>query len=104
MSGRGTIAPTRPRVTPASTSRLTRHTRAPLMTPPCWTLRVVAAAALALVLPPLTTDIAAQGVTTGAVAGTVTDRTGRPIEGAQVQVQNRTTGYSTGALSRANGY
>jgi outer membrane receptor protein involved in Fe transport len=73
------------------------------MTSPRWTLRV-AAAALALVLPPLTADVAAQGVTTGAVAGTITDRNSRPIEGAQVQVQNRTTGYSTGALTRANGY
>jgi outer membrane receptor protein involved in Fe transport len=67
-----------------------------------WTLRV--AAALALVLPPFTADAIAQGVTTGAVAGTVTDRNGRPIEGAQVQIQNRATGYSSGALSRANGY
>jgi hypothetical protein len=63
----------------------------------------VAAAALALVLPPSASELAAQ-VTTGSVAGTVTDRTGRPIEGAQIQVQNRQTGYSSGALSRANGY
>jgi hypothetical protein len=68
-----------------------------------WTLRV-ATAALAVVLAPLTTDLAAQGVTTGAVAGTISDRNGRPVEGAQVQVQNRATGYSSGALSRANGY
>jgi hypothetical protein len=72
------------------------------MTPPRWTLRV--AAVLALVLPLLTTDAAAQGVTTGAVAGTITDANNRPVEGAQIQVQNRATGYSSGALSRANGY
>src|SRR5918999_4897151 len=48
--------------------------------------------------------LAAQGVTTGAVAGTVTDRNDRPVEGAQIQVQNRATGYSSGALTRANGY
>jgi hypothetical protein len=73
------------------------------MTSVRWTLRV-AATALTLVLPPLAADAAAQGVTTGAVAGTISDRNGRPIEGAQVQVQNRQTGYSSGALSRANGY
>ena len=72
------------------------------MTPTRWTLRV-AATALALVLPPFVSNLAAQ-VTTGSVAGTVTDRNGRPVEGAQVQVQNRQTGYSSGGLSRANGY
>jgi outer membrane receptor protein involved in Fe transport len=73
------------------------------MTSHRWTLRV-AVAALALVLPPLATQAVAQGVTSGAIAGTVTDRNSRPVEGAQVQVQNRQTGYSSGALSRANGY
>lgn len=45
----------------------------------------------------------AQGATTGAVTGLVTDATGRPLENAQVQVVNRSTGFSTGQLTRANG-
>ena len=46
----------------------------------------------------------AQGVTTGAIAGTVSDAAGRPVENAQVQITNRSTGYRSGSLSRANGY
>ena len=45
----------------------------------------------------------AQGVTTGAVSGTVTDPTGAPIEGAQVQVRNSRTGASAGGITRSNG-
>ena len=45
----------------------------------------------------------AQGATTGAVTGLVTDANGRPLENAQVQVVNRSTGFSTGQLTRANG-
>jgi hypothetical protein len=45
----------------------------------------------------------AQGITTGAVTGTVTGQDGQPVEGAQVQVINRATGYSTGTLTRASG-
>jgi carboxypeptidase family protein len=48
--------------------------------------------------------LGAQGVTTGAIAGTITDRSGKPVEGAQVQIQNKSTGYIAGAMSRANGY
>ncbi|HEX6058902.1 MAG TPA: carboxypeptidase-like regulatory domain-containing protein, partial [Gemmatimonadaceae bacterium] len=47
--------------------------------------------------------LAAQGVTTGAIGGVVRDDTGQPLAGAQVQVVNRATGYSAGALSRASG-
>src|SRR3982750_674096 len=50
------------------------------------------------------TSLAAQGGTSGAVPGTVPGRTGRPIEGVQIQVQNRQTGFSTGALTRTNGF
>jgi outer membrane receptor protein involved in Fe transport len=45
----------------------------------------------------------AQGVTTGAVAGRVTDTNGQPVSEAQVQVVNRQTGFSFGALSRTDG-
>jgi outer membrane receptor protein involved in Fe transport len=45
----------------------------------------------------------AQGATTGAITGLVTDATGRPLENAQVQVVNRSTGFSTGQQTRANG-
>src|SRR5689334_24936195 len=44
-----------------------------------------------------------QGITTGAVSGTVTDANGAPVEGAQVQVRNPRTGASAGGLTRANG-
>ena len=45
----------------------------------------------------------AQGVTTGAVSGTVTDASGAPIEGAQVQLRNSKTGFSAGGITRSNG-
>src|SRR5437762_2513614 len=45
----------------------------------------------------------AQGVTTGAVSGTVTDANGTPIEGAQIQLKNSKTGFSAGAMTRGNG-
>ncbi|MEO8578883.1 MAG: carboxypeptidase regulatory-like domain-containing protein, partial [Gemmatimonadales bacterium] len=44
-----------------------------------------------------------QGITTGAISGTVTDANGTPIEGAQVQVRNARTGASAGGITRANG-
>lgn len=46
----------------------------------------------------------AQGVTTGAIAGTVTDQQGQPVVSAQVTVVNRATGYSTSTLTRSNGF
>jgi hypothetical protein len=46
---------------------------------------------------------AAQGVTTGAIAGRVTDDAGRPLDAVQVQVVNRSTGFVTGATTRASG-
>jgi outer membrane receptor for ferrienterochelin and colicin len=62
----------------------------------------VALAALALaVLPPL--RLAAQGTTTGAIAGTVTDGRKQPVANAQIEVVNKANGARTGALSRDNG-
>jgi len=50
-----------------------------------------------------TTRLSAQGVTTGAISGTITDPSGKPLEGAQVQIINRSTGFSVGSMSRASG-
>jgi len=47
--------------------------------------------------------LAAQGVTTGAVTGTVRDAQGAPVEGAQIQVINRATGFRAGGVTRSNG-
>ena len=47
--------------------------------------------------------LSAQGVTTGAIAGTVTDAEGAPLVGAQVQIINRSTGFRTGTLTRSTG-
>ena len=49
------------------------------------------------------TDALAQGVTSGAITGVITNESGAPIAGAQVVIINRSTGYQTGTVSRANG-
>jgi len=45
----------------------------------------------------------AQGVTTGAIAGAVTDPQGQPVAQAAVQVTHRGTGFTTSGRTRANG-
>jgi len=50
-----------------------------------------------------TTTVGAQGVTTGAITGRVTDNQGLPLVAADVRVVNRSTGFTTGSQSRANG-
>lgn len=60
----------------------------------------VLVAALAALSP---ATLAAQGVTTGAITGVVTDESGAGVENAQVQVTNRATGYTTGSLTRVGG-
>jgi hypothetical protein len=65
-------------------------------------LLVTVAASLAL-LTGASARLLAQGVTTGAVSGTVTDPNGAPIEGAQVQIRNPRTGFSAGGITRGNG-
>lgn len=47
---------------------------------------------------------AAQGVTTGAVSGTVTDDAGQGVEGAQIQLRNARSGLNIGAVTRSTGY
>ena len=70
------------------------------MSRPRWLLR--------LALPALVvfgaSALSAQGVTTGAIAGTVTNQQGAAIAEAQVQIINSATGYSAGASTRDNGY
>jgi outer membrane receptor for ferrienterochelin and colicin len=60
----------------------------------------VAALALVVVAP---AAAHAQGVTTGALTGTVTDDAGQGVEGAQIQLRNARTGLNIGTLSRASG-
>ncbi len=45
----------------------------------------------------------AQGVTTGAITGRVTDPQGQPVAEAAVQVTNRGTGFTTSVRTRSNG-
>ena len=45
--------------------------------------------------------LAAQGVTTGAVTGRVTDESGAGIDEAQVEVRNPRTGLNLGAVTRS---
>ena len=70
-------------------------------------LRLRAIAALGLVVAALAalspSALIAQGVTTGAVTGVVTDEAGQGVENAQIQVTNRATGYTSGGLSRVGG-
>src|ERR1043166_3662636 len=67
---------------------------------PRWTLR---SAVLVAALVGGATGLAAQGVTTGAISGTVTNAQGQALEGTQIQVTNRNTGARAGAISRADG-
>ena len=45
----------------------------------------------------------AQGVTTGAITGVVTNQQGQPVVNAQVSIRNLATGYSNTVLTRTNG-
>lgn len=51
----------------------------------------------------LTTPLLAQGVTTGAIGGKVTDETGGGIPGVQVSAVNRANGFSSTVTSRGDG-
>ena len=64
-------------------------------------LLVGAAAALAVAVLPI--RVHAQGVTTGAITGTVTDETGRGIEGVQIELRNPRTGLTAASITRVNG-
>jgi hypothetical protein len=49
-------------------------------------------------------QLRAQGVTTGAIAGTVVDASGQPVPGATVKATNTSNGFTSSASTRANGY
>ncbi len=70
------------------------------MSIPRWTLRGLAAVAIAIATP---AALAAQGVTTGAISGTVTSDQHMGVEGAQIQVVNRTTGFTSRVTTRTDG-
>ena len=65
--------------------------------------RVFLATALVALLPFLPNAGFAQGVTTGAISGTVTNEQGQGVEAAQVQVINRSNGSRTGTVTRGDG-
>ena len=65
-----------------------------------WTLKAIAVVA-ALVGP--AAGLAAQGVTTGAISGTVLNGQGQGMQGVQVQVTNRNNGSRAGTLTNADG-
>jgi hypothetical protein len=66
-------------------------------------VRVVVASALALGALAAPAGLAAQGVTTGAVRGRVTDTSGQPLAGVNIQVINAQTGARFGAATNASG-
>ena len=65
-----------------------------------WTLGGLLAVALAFAMP---ATAVAQGVTTGAIAGTITNDQHQPVENAQIQVTNRVTGFSSRVTTRSDG-
>jgi len=67
------------------------------------TIRLFAFIAAAAVFVGGSANAFAQGITTGAITGTVTGSGGEPIEGAQVQISNRSTGFTAGGISRSGG-
>jgi hypothetical protein len=69
------------------------------MRTPRWLLAMVGCVVAFGVVP----GSAAQGVTTGAIAGVVTDSAGNPLEAVQIQVVNQSTGFTNGASSRVDG-
>ncbi|MBA2708296.1 MAG: carboxypeptidase regulatory-like domain-containing protein, partial [Gemmatimonadaceae bacterium] len=64
--------------------------------------RTLAAIGLALAAV-VATDARAQGITTGAISGVVTDSEGRPLEGVQVAITNSATGFTSRTVSREGG-
>jgi hypothetical protein len=65
-----------------------------------WMLRVTTPTVLSIAAAALP----AQGVTSGAISGTVTNEQGAGVGDAQVLITNRSSGYTTNAVTRANGF
>ena len=57
----------------------------------------------AIVCTTFASDLNAQGVTSGAVGGIITDNAGNPLEGVQVSITNRTTGFTQRTVTREGG-
>ncbi len=69
-----------------------------------WIVRAPLACVAAVLFSTLIADpMVAQGVTTGAISGRVTDTNGQPIVLADVRIVNRSTGYATSTRTRENG-
>ena len=69
-----------------------------------WIVRASRAVAAAVVFSTLVAPaVRAQGVTTGAITGKVTDASGQPVALADVRIVNRSTGYATSSRTRENG-
>ena len=69
-----------------------------------WIVRASRALAAAAAFSVLVADVVgAQGVTTGAITGRVTDRQGQPLVDVDVEVVNRSTGYASSTRTRATG-
>src|SRR5207237_2602739 len=69
-----------------------------------WIVSAPRAVAAAVVFSTLVAPaIRAQGVTTGAITGKVTDASGQPVALADVRIVNRSTGYATSSRTRENG-
>ena len=66
-------------------------------------LRLLLACGITLLWVLAPTQVQAQGVTTGAITGTVTDQNGVPVGEADVTVTNRETGYTSRGTTRSNG-
>lgn len=65
--------------------------------------RFAALAAIGIVGAMLSAHLHAQGVTTGAIGGLVTDSLGNPVGQAQIQIVHKQTGFTAAALTRLNG-
>src|SRR2546427_11208388 len=61
---------------------------------------LAAAAAFSVLVPDV---VGAQGVTTGAITGRVTDQQGQPLVDVDVEVVNASTGYASSTHTRATG-
>ena len=72
------------------------------MTMPQYRMRFLCAAAAALLISSAS-PVFAQGVTTGAVSGTITNNQGQTVESAQIEIVNRATGSRSGTISRSDG-
>ncbi len=70
---------------------------------PSWFRRVLPGVATVFVTALMVGTLSAQGVTTGAASGLVTDQAGRPLSGATVEFTHEPTGFRTTAVTNVRG-